>query len=60
MKNIIIYLIFMAILISPLFHGTKGTDVFIISILAIVLLLLLSGCTHLVLVPMVGPGVILL
>ena len=52
MKNIIIFLIFMAMLISPLFHGTKGTDVLIISILAIVLFLLLTGCTSLVFTPL--------
>jgi hypothetical protein len=51
MKNIIIYLIFMVMLIPPLFDG-KATDIFIISIVCIILFLLLSGCTALVFTPL--------
>ena len=49
------------ILLAPLFKGKRGSNIFIIGVIITFLsLLLLSGCTHLVLVPMVGPGIILL
>ena len=61
MQDLKILLVLIGILLAPLFKGKRGSNIFIIGVIITFLsLLLLSGCTHLVLVPMVGPGIILL
>ena len=56
MKNIIIFLIFTAMLIAPCIRRDYLVLGIIITFLAF--LLLTSGCAHLALVPIIGPAAI--
>jgi lipopolysaccharide export LptBFGC system permease protein LptF len=60
MQDLKILLVLIGILLAPLFKGKRGSNIFIIGVIIVVLsfLLLTSGCTHLALVPIIGPSAI--
>ena len=54
MQDLKILLVLIAILLAPLFKGKRGSNIFIIGVIIVVLafLLLASGCTALLFTPM--------
>ncbi len=60
MQDLKILLVLIGILLAPLFKGKRGSNIFIIGVIIVVLsfLLLTSGCAHLALVPIIGPSAI--
>ena len=60
MQDLKILLVLIGILLAPLFKGKRGSNIFIIGVIIVVLsfLLLTSGCAHLALAPIIGPAVI--